>query len=110
MDVCFDPTAEGLHVMDCTAYFKPGKPPHIFGQHITDNSVQGGDAMCNTNINVLWNLDGIDTVAKSKNNFSARDQQKAKLVRCFQHVSGHPSNKTLIYSATTNGIRNSPIT
>ena len=114
--VCFIPTVAGLHVMDCSSYFKKGKPMYVFGRKITENRVQGGDAMCNTSSDTiskareLDNLGGIDTVANSKRHFSKRDQVKAKLVRRFQHVSGHPSDETLVYSSITNGIRNSPIT
>lgn len=121
--VRFFPTAEGLHIMDCSEYLKEGKPTYVFGKKITDNIVDGGNAMCNTflttflNAGKLNNLDGINTVANRKGNFFNRDQEKAQLVQCFwklvqrfQQVSGHPSNKVLIYSAIINGIKNSPIT
>lgn len=49
-------------------------------------------------------------MAKSNQQFSKWDQNKADLVRCFQHVSGLPSDATLIYSAETNGIMHNTIT
>ena len=58
----------------------------------------------------LDNFGRINTVTNSKRHFSKRDQAKAKLVQRFQHVSGHPSDATLIYSFATNGIKKSPIT
>ena len=91
--VCFFPTAAGLHVMDCLSHYKKGTPMYIFGKKVTDNSVQGGDAMCNTSSKAisdagkLNNLDSINTVANSKTHFSWRDQAKAKLVQRFQHIS-----------------------
>ena len=95
--------------MDCSKYSREGKLTYVFGKTITDNSVDGSNAMCNTFSGRLNNLDGIDTVANSKRNFSTRYQKKAQLMQCFQHVSGHPSNKTLIYFAVTNSIKKSLI-
>ena len=39
-----------------------------------------------------------------------KDRKKAHRTRQFQHVGGHPSDATIVYSAVTNGIKNSPIT
>ena len=66
--------------------------------------------MCHSNIGTLNNSNGINTIKESKKRFSERDQKKASLVRRHQHVGGHHSDATLIYSAITNGIKNSPIT
>ena len=41
--------------------------------------------------------------------FYKRDQLWADKVRRLQHVSGFPSDKTLVYSVMTNDIRNNPI-
>jgi hypothetical protein len=54
--------------------------------------------------------DAIDKIEKSKQKFSKRDQLRASRVRRFQHVAAHPSDETMIYSAMTNSIKNSPIT
>ena len=109
-----------LHVLDCTKYFGIGKDGYIFGKKITDNNVSNGKDMCKSIHGTIENAkafvsinnvdDAIDTVTKSKNNFSKRDQSKASRVRRFQHVAAHPSDDTLIYSAMTNGIKNNPIT
>eukprot|EP00536_Pseudo-nitzschia_multiseries_P018072 jgi/Psemu1/54022/gm1.54022_g len=40
------------------------------------------------------------TVDDNKENFTNRDTQRAKAIRRFQHVTGHPRNKTLIDMAT----------
>jgi hypothetical protein len=68
--------------------------------------------MCHniTGVNANEVKDAIDTVEKSKQKFSKRDQIRADRVRRFQHVAAHPSDETIIYSAMTNGIKNSPIT
>ena len=39
-----------------------------------------------------------------------KDQKKAHRTRRFQHVGGHTSDATIVYSSVTNGIKNSPIT
>ena len=54
--------------------------------------------------------DGIDTIEKSERVFSMKDRKKAHRTRQFQHVGGRPSDATIVYSAVTNGIKNSPIT
>jgi hypothetical protein len=113
----FIPNKDGLHVMDCTEYFGIGKSGYIFGKKIVDNNVGGGKDMCRSIHGTIENAkafvsidDAIDTITKSKNNFSKRDQSKASRVRRFQHVAAHPSDETLIYSSMTNGIKNNPIT
>jgi hypothetical protein len=116
--VCsFVPNKDGLHIMDCTKYFGIGKSGYIFGKKLIDNNVDGGKDMCRSVHGTIENAeafvsmdDAIDTITKSKNNFSKRDQLKASRVRRFQHVAAHPSDETLIYSAMTNGIKNNPIT
>jgi hypothetical protein len=109
----FAPNKEGLHILDCTKYFGVGKQGFVFGKTIIDNKTNDGLAMCHnvTGVPAATDLkDAIDTVEKSKQNFSKRDQNRADRVRRFQHVAAHPSDETIIYSAMTNGIKNSPIT
>jgi hypothetical protein len=113
----FAPNKDGLHVMDCSNHFVIGKSGYIFGKKIIDNNVNGGEDMCRSihgtieNAKAFLTVDNaIDTVTKSKNNFSRRDQSRASRVRRFQHVAAHPSDETLIYSSMTNGIKNNPIT
>lgn len=102
--------------MDCLPYFKEGMPLYVFGKKVTNNGVLSGDTVCNTSSTTILdagklnNLDGIDTMAYSKANFSNREQTKAQLVQHFQHINVHPSNDRLVYSSITNGINNSPIT
>jgi hypothetical protein len=116
--VCtFTPNKDGLHVMDCSGHFGIGKSGYVFGNTIIDNNVNGGKEMSRSIHGTIENADAfvsveeaIDTVEKSKNNFSKRDQLRASRVRRFQHVAAHPSDETLIYSAMTNGIKNNPIT
>ena len=112
MNVEIKPTPEGLHVIRCNEYFGDGKNGCVFGQNIPDNNTNFGASMgmCNNNIGKLNNSNGIDTIKESKKRFLERDQKKAKLVRRHQHVGGHHSDATLIYSSVTNGIKNSPIT
>ena len=121
-DLCYDcttgegvklqflPTEKGLHVLDCTKYYGLGKPNFVFGDKVTDNNTDGGSEMCQMNLTELDNVDGIDTIEKSEARFSRRDIHRAKRARRMQYVSGHPSDNTMIYSASTNGIKNSPIT
>ena len=52
----------------------------------------------------------IDTIKYSRSRFTKRDQLKADRVRRFKHVAGFPSDETLIYSCSTNGIKNNPMT
>lgn len=54
--------------------------------------------------------DAIDTVRKSKQQFTVKDQKRALRVRSFQHVAGVPSDETLLHSVKTNGVKNSLIT
>ena len=53
--------------------------------------------------------DAIDTIAKSRDRFSKRDQLAADRVRRLHHVSGFPSDDALVYSVLTNGIKNNLI-
>ena len=108
----FTPNKDGLHVLDCSKYFGVGKQGYVFGKDIIDNNTNSGLAMCHNSTGVPARImkDAIDTVEKSKQNFSKRDQLRANRVRRFQHVAAHPSDETIIYSAMTNGIKNSPIT
>ena len=110
--VSFSSTSDGLHVLDCTRYFGVGRQGHVFGKSIIDNNTNNGLSMCHNITGVLKNkvADAIDTVEKSKQNFSKKDQLRANRVRRFQHVAAHPSDETIIYSAMTNSIKNSPIT
>ncbi|OEU10337.1 hypothetical protein FRACYDRAFT_247347 [Fragilariopsis cylindrus CCMP1102] len=120
VECTFSPNKEGLHVLDCTKYFGIGKDGYVFGKRIIDNNVSNGNDMFKSIHGTVENAaafvsidnvdDAIDTITKSKNNFSKRDQSKATRVRRFQHVAAHPSDDTLIYSAMTNGIKNNPIT
>ena len=54
--------------------------------------------------------EAIETVTGSRARFTKRDQLKADIVRRFQHVAAFPSDRTLMYSVVTNGIKNNPIT
>ena len=111
LKVQFVPSDQGLHVKNCSEYFGLDKSGCVFGTEITDNGTQGGESMSYASgINKINISTGIDTVEQSKARFSVRDQERANAVRRFQHVSGHPSDSTIIYSAVTNGIKNSPIT
>ena len=38
-----------------------------------------------------------------------KDRKKAHRTHRFQNVGGHPSDATIVYSAVTNEIKNSPI-
>jgi hypothetical protein len=108
--VSFSSTPDGLHVMDCASYFGVGRQGHVFGTSIIDNNTNSGLSMCHNITGVTKVKDAIDTVEKSKQNFSKKDQLRADRVRRFQHVAAHPSDETIIYSAMTNSIKNSPIT
>jgi hypothetical protein len=112
IELSFPPNKDGLHILDCTKYFGVGKQGYVFGKNVIDNKTNNGLAMCHNITGVTENKvnDAIDTVEKSKQNFSKRDQLRASRVRRFQHVAAHPSDATIIYSAMTNSIRNSPIT
>ena len=76
--VDFKPTPEDLHIMQCSKYFGLGKNGCVFGQKITDNNTNFGDAMgmCNNCIGILNNSQGIDTMKDSKTRFSERDQKQ----------------------------------
>jgi hypothetical protein len=103
--------------MDCSNHFGIGKSGYIFEKKITNNNFDGGKDMCKSIHGTIENAkafvsvdDAIDTITKSKINFSKSDQLKASRVRRFQHVAAHPSDETIIYSAMTNGIWNNPVT
>ena len=55
-------------------------------------------------------LKGINTSAKSKQRFSTRHQERAKMISRFQLVAGHPSDTTSIHALMSNSRKNSPIT
>jgi len=97
------PNRRGLHVLDCTKYFEVGRNGCVFGNLIPD------DGMKNINANTYLSGEAIDTIQGSKKNYSIRDQRRAERARRFQHFAGHPSDHTLIYSAMTNGIIDSPV-
>ena len=117
----FKPTADGLHVMDCKSLLKT-RGKNIFGSIITDNGTMNGRAMgkCNfvktkvkalcfaEGLNKINNSEGIDTVKGSLARFAKRDRLKILATRRFQHVSGHPSDDTMLHAALTNTIVNSP--
>ena len=117
----FKPTADGLHVMDCESLLKT-RGKNIFGSIITDNGTMNGTAMGSCNLvkakvealcfaeglNKINNSEGIDTVTGSLARFAKRDQLKIQATRRFQHVSGHPSDDTMLYAAVTNTVMNSP--
>ena len=52
----------------------------------------------------------IDSIEANRDQFIKRDQQKGDVFRRFQHVASFPSDKTILHSASTNGIKNNPIT
>jgi hypothetical protein len=112
IEVSFPSNKDGLHILDCSKYFGVGKQGYVFGKSIIDNKTNNGLAMCHniTGVSTHDVKDAIDTIEKSKQKFSKRDQLRASRVRRFQHVAAHPSDETIIYSAMTNGIKNSPIT
>ena len=120
------PTKKGFHVLYCSSYYQPGNKNHwyVFGNNITNNNTKGGlnimgkqiDDQCHNNTddgkdvtNIIPD-DGIDTIKKSEKIFSVKDKKKAHRTRQFQNVGGHPSDATIVYSAVTNGVKNSPIT
>ena len=125
VEIKFTPTIKGLHVFDASSYFQPGtgNGGFVFGEKIIDNGTSGGLNMMNTKIHGNTSFietchvgegtsenveDAIETIAKSEDKFSTRDVLRARKLRHFQHVSGHPSNATLVYSIATNNIRNYP--
>ena len=76
--------------MNCSEYFGVGKSGYIFGKHITDNGTKGGKEMgtCHMDteegINRIDNFSNIDTIEKSRDRFTKKDQRKADLVRRCQ--------------------------
>ena len=99
----FVPNRRGLHVLNCTRYFKVGGNGCVLGNLIPDNGMK------KINANTYLSGKAIDTIQESKKNYSVRDHRRAERARRFQHIAGHPSDQTLIYSAMTNGIINSPV-
>ena len=108
--VKFTPTDKGLHVLDCSDYFGLERPNTVFGTEITDNKTRNGEGMCQVNAPELNNSDGIDSIQKSEDRFCERDRKRARRARRLQYVSGFPSIDTMIRSAETNGLMNSPVT
>ena len=51
----------------------------------------------------------IKTITSNGLQYSTREKLKAREVRRYQHIAGHPSDATIIYSAATNNILNCPI-
>ena len=67
--------------------------------------------MCHTITSIDVNNEAtINTIETSKKNVTTWNQLKASRVRRIQHVSAHPSNKTIIYSTMTDGIKINAIT
>lgn len=101
---------DGLHVYNCAKHFQSSTEKNIFGHNVPDNKFLSITGTTHVTMSKQNNVEGIDTEEKSKARFSARDQEQAAIVRRFQHVSGHPSDETITYSVSTNGVQNSPIT
>jgi len=79
------------------------------GVRVNDEALQKG--VCFTDdVVTAHEEDVIDTVARSRDKFSKRDQLRVDLVQHPQHVAAFPSDAMLIYSFTTNGIKNNPLT
>jgi hypothetical protein len=68
--------------MDCSSYFGVGCKGHVFGTSIIDNNTNPGLSMCHniTGVPITNVKDAIDTVEKSKQNFSKKDQLRANRV------------------------------
>lgn len=95
--------------MNCSDYFGLDKSGCVFGTEVTDNGTGFGEHMGRPSGTAHTSC-GIDTIKKSRGEFSERDNKKADAARRLQHVSGHPSDSTLVYSLITNGIKNCLVT
>ena len=95
----------GLHYLDCSSYFGPGKTGCVFG-----------DEIHNTEKRLTWrkNPEGttflIETVDGNKLQFSNRDVQRADELRRFEEVAAFPSRDTMRRAINKNVIKDSPHT
>jgi len=81
IQVSFSSTPDGLHTMDCSSYFGVDHKGHLFCTSIIDNNTNHGLSMCYniTGVPITNVKDAIDTVEKSKQNFSKKGSIKSKL-------------------------------
>ena len=77
---------------------------------VNDVFIESSTGANNAGVSDDLSIAKIDTIAKSRSQYSARDQNKADVVRRFQQVAGFPSNATMIHAMLSNSIKNSPIT
>ena len=110
MNLTFAQNKDNLHVLECGKNFGICKPGFVFGKTTVDNQMKHGLAMCHKMASNS-SMDGaIATIKKSKRNFSEKDQCQSECSICFQHVMGHPSNETLVFSVLANCVKNNQIT
>ena len=92
------PNKKESYMLDCRNHFDLGKSECVFGQNVIDNDTKDGLSMCRNITSIILNNDvTIDTVEKSKQKFTKREQLRAGRVRRFQLVL-HPSDEAIIHS------------
>eukprot|EP00536_Pseudo-nitzschia_multiseries_P012009 jgi/Psemu1/30666/gm1.30666_g len=100
----FKSDGRGLYYLDSRQYFGAGKPNDVFG----DNIINTESSLTALSIKpVSFQERHIKTVEGNKAQFTKRDVLRAEALRCFQHIAGQPSDKTLVDMTTKHVIKNS---
>ena len=99
----FIPNGRGLHYLDCTEYFGPGKNGGVFGKTIYNTESQ-------LSIDNNQSAHVIDSLDDNKTKFAKRNVEQATTARRFKEIAVFLSNKTLTHCITNNVIKNNPIT
>ena len=104
----FIPDGRGLYFLDCQQFFGYKKPNTVFGSNIVNTE---DNLILHTKTKEVGfdNLgESIETIEGNVSNYAKRDVLKAKAVRRFQHIAGHPSERTILAAVTNRTLKNIP--
>ena len=103
----YTPNEKDLHCLDCLSYLGAGNKGFIFGDEVIQTKM---GATPTQQKGVAFNIKGVEAIKTMEGNkkiFCKKDMKQAEALRPFKHVSGHPSDATLLNATKTNGIKNS---
>ena len=90
----FTPNKNGLHVLHCKDYFEVEKDGCVFWKETNISTIEEVSLLSR-------GVKAVATVEQNKKNFTNQDITWAETTYCFQHMTGHLNDSTLIYSTTT---------
>lgn len=93
--------------LDCSSYFGAGNKGFVFGDKVVQTKMGATPTQQN---GVAFNIKGVEAIKileGNKKNFCKKDVKQAEPLRQIQHVSGNPSDATLLHATKPNGMKNS---